>query len=265
MSDTKQNAATMPGVAPRLAGKVAIVTGAGRGLGQATARRLAQEGAAVACLDLTGADATAAELRDAGAGSFGVDGDVNDPATWQQAVDGCLHEFGRIDGLANVAGIVLSAAADRPDAIHTVSLEDWDWVYAVNVRGPMLGMRAVIPHLLAQGSGAVVNVTSGAANVGLKDLAAYSSSKGALQSLSRQAAIEYAPHVRVNSIAPGSINTPMHKNVTDEDKAHIAAGTPLSRMGQPEEYAPLIAYLLSGESAFMTGSTIALDGGFTAQ
>jgi NAD(P)-dependent dehydrogenase (short-subunit alcohol dehydrogenase family) len=249
----------------RLADKAVVVTGAGRGLGEATARRLAGEGAAVVCFDLSGAEDTAAKLRDEGAKAIAVEGDVNDSDSWQEAVDGALGDFGRIDGLANVAGIVLSAAADRPDGITTVALDDWDWVYNVNVRGPMLGMRAVAPHLIEQGSGSIVNVTSGAANVGLKDLAAYSSSKGALQSLSRQAAIEFAPTVRVNSIAPGSINTPMHANVTESDKATIAAGTPLARMGQPEEYAPLIAYLLSDESRFMTGATIALDGGYTAQ
>lgn len=249
---------------PRLAGKVAVVTGAGRGIGYATAARLTSEGAAVVALDLAGADEAAAGLAGAGAQVVGVTGSVVEPATWATVVATAVEHFGPIDCLANVAAVTLPQRG-LADTLLDLDSEHLDWLVDVNLRGPLLGMQAVLPAMLERASGAIVNVTSGAAVIGVPNHAGYSASKGALQALTRQLAAEYGPRgIRANAIAPGAIDTPMNAATPPEIRRAIDGATPLRRMGRPEEVAALIAFLLSDEAGYITGAEVVIDGGLTA-
>lgn len=250
--------------APRLKGKVALVSGAGRGIGQATAVRMAQEGAAVVLIDVNGAEETAQQVRAADGQAIGVPGSVADGETWQAATAAALESFGRIDCLANVAGVLLPLR-NLPDNAIDITPEDFDWLIDVNLRGPLLGMQAVLPTMLDRSAGSIVNVSSGAANVGIANHAGYAATKGGVQSLTRQVAAEYGPRgVRANVIAPGAVKTPMSASTPAEIQAAIDAATPLRRQGTPEDIASLIAFLASDESSFITGAILAIDGGRTA-
>jgi NAD(P)-dependent dehydrogenase (short-subunit alcohol dehydrogenase family) len=247
----------------RLDGKVVIVTGAGRGIGHATAVRAASDGAAVVTIDLAGAGRSADLLRDAGAQAAAVEGDVADESTWTAARE-AAQAFGPITGLANVAAVTLPQR-HRADTLLELTREDLEWLLAVNVRGPVLGMQAVLPEMLDQGSGSIVNVTSGAALIGVPDHAGYSASKGALQAMTRQVAAEYGPRgIRANTIAPGAIDTPMSAATPPEVQRQIEAAIPMRRSGQPEEVAALIAFLLSDDASYITATEVVVDGGVTS-
>jgi NAD(P)-dependent dehydrogenase (short-subunit alcohol dehydrogenase family) len=249
----------------RLRSKAAIVTGAGRGIGRTTALRMAAEGAAVIAVDLEGAAATAAEVEAAGGRAAAVDGSVAERATWTQARDLALERFSAIDCLANVAGITLPQR-NRPDNAVELADDDLSLLLDVNLRGPLLGIQAILPAMVEAGSGVIVNVTSGAAIVGIANHAGYSATKGGLRMLTRQLAVEYGPAgVRAVSVAPGAIDTPMNAATPAEIRAAIAADTPLGRMGRPDDVAAVIAFLASDEAAFITGTEVVVDGGITAR
>jgi NAD(P)-dependent dehydrogenase (short-subunit alcohol dehydrogenase family) len=246
----------------RFMGRTAIVTGAGSGLGRATAIRLGAEGAAVACLDLVldAAQQTAAAIREAGGNARAYHVDVSQPASVHAAVGAAAADLGRPEVLINCAGIGKFANS------HEMSFEDWSRIISVNLTGSFLMAQAVLPHLLEHG-GCIVNIASNAGLMGQPYSAAYCASKGGVIQLTRALADEYLKRgVRVNAVAPGGIATPLQKAFKlppDADpKAIRKLVSPLGN-AQPEEVAALVAFVASDEARYMTGSIVSIDGGLT--
>lgn len=246
--------------------KTIIVTGAASagGLGFATARLLAREGCAVYLTDLdaAGAEARAAELREEGLTATGLAQDVTDEAGWAALIQRIHGETGRIDGLVNNAGIaVLRWTADLTPA-------DWDRQIAVNLTSVFLGCRAVLPVMEAQAAGAIVNLSSIAGLVGVPGASAYAASKGGVRLYSKTIALEVAAKgVRVNSVHPGVIWTDMQKvAIADNPDQYdvINAAIPMRHMGEPDDIANMIAFLLSDRAKYITGGEFVVDGGLTA-
>ncbi len=253
----------------RLAGKVALVTGAASGLGAETARRLESEGAAVMLSDLSiaeGEGVTAGIVAAGGRAAF-IAHDVTSEEAWDATVIATTTAFGRLDILVNNAGIVGNQLE-----LMTHSLADWRRILAVNLDGVFLGMRAVGPVMAGQGSGSVINLSSILGKVGMANTAAYSASKGGVLMLTKAAAVEWASlGIRVNSVHPGFIDTPMVANALyasengNEMRSAIIAAHPLGRLGVPREIADAVVFLASDEASFMTGAELVVDGGYTAQ
>ena len=247
----------------RLQGKVALISGAARGMGAVEARMFAAEGAAVILADLLDerGQAVAEEITESGGQAAYVHLDVIDEAAWQGAVQTATDEFGKLDVLVNNAGIV------RTEQVVETTDRIWEDVMSVNARGVFLGAKAVIPAMRAAGGGSIVNISSIAGLVGTNLSAAYHASKGAVRIFTKAAAIQYAPfNIRVNSVHPGMIATDMvdTPGVGDVFDQRVAA-TPMRRIGRPEEIAYGVLYLASDESSFVTGSELVIDGGRTAQ
>jgi NAD(P)-dependent dehydrogenase (short-subunit alcohol dehydrogenase family) len=235
-------------------GRRALVTGAGSGIGAAVARRLAAGGASVVLADVRpdGIEALARELGD------GVEPlvlDVRDEAAVAPAA-------ASLDVLANVAGI--GSTQNAPET----PLEVWEDVFAVNARGTFLTCKHAIPDMIARGGGAIVNVASVAALVGLKNRAAYCASKGAVVALTRALAVDHVGDgIRVNAVCPGTVDSPWVRRLVDEAGESLdalRARQPLGRLGTPDEIAEAIVYLASDRAAFVTGSVFTIDGGLTA-
>lgn len=245
----------------RLQGQTAIVTGAGSGIGQATALMCAEEGASVLCVDLKAAAATAATIIAAGgtAASFAMD--VTDSQAWGKAVAEA-SKLGPVSLLANIAGVV----SRGPDTVLDQTEDEWQRVIDIDLKSPWLGMRAVLPGMIERGGGRIVNIASLAGQIGLMNLLAYSAAKGGVIALSRQAAMEYAKHnIKINSVAPGIIDTPILGDTTAEMTKIFSAATPLGRLGRAEEIAGVITYLFSPVADFVTGQCYTVDGGWGAQ
>lgn len=245
-----------------LNGKTIIVTGAGSGIGKATAQYVASEGATAVAWDLNfqAAEATAAEVQ-----GSAVNCDVADADSVQAAAIETFKNHSVIDGLVNAAGIFLVEGS-----IETCSLEDWDKVIGVNLRGAFLCSKYILPAIRSS-KGSVVNIASLYGFRGYLDEVAYDASKGAIVNLTRQMAVQYAPvGVRVNAVAPGEILTPMTRkqfqsNRTDSEQiAEIAKRVPMGRMGSPEEVAKVIGFLLSENASYVSGTIIPVDGAFLA-
>ncbi|MGZ8365455.1 MAG: SDR family NAD(P)-dependent oxidoreductase [Nitrospira sp.] len=247
----------------RLEGKVAVVTGGNAGIGEAIAKRFAEEGASVV---ITGrrqqeVDRVASVIRHNKGKVLGVAGSVTDETHVLDVVRRALDSFGRIDILVNNAGI-----GEFGKRLHETDDAIWAHVLDINLTGVFRITRAVIPHMLKQGRGSIINISSIASLVGLSGLAAYTASKGALDALTRALAVEYAKEgIRCNVVNPGLIDTPMAAPLmANPDMLQpILAQYAIRRPGTPEEVGNLVLYLASDEAAWMTGATIPIDGGMT--
>ena len=246
----------------RLKEKVALVTGAGSGIGSATAVRFAVEGAQVACVDAV-ADAAAETARAVaarGGEAIALVADVTDEAACARAVEQTLARFGRLTTLVNSAGI-------RPERRGpTPTLAEWQRVVDINLTGSYLASRAALPALATSGAGSITHLASIFGLVGGATGAAYAASKGAIVNLTRQMALEWAPKVRVNCVCPGVIETPMTAPLRAEPAwaESVLKRYPLGRFGRPEEIAAAILFLASDEAGFITGAALPVDGGYTA-
>ena len=247
----------------RLDGKVALISGAARGQGEAEARLFAAEGASVVLGDIRGelGEQVAGEIAAAGGKAAFALLDVRSEGDWERAVALAEREFGGLDILVNNAGIL-----GRPGILDT-SLELWHEVIAVNQTGPFLGMRAAIPAMRRRGGGSIVNISSALAEVGYGESASYTASKGALSALTRTVAVELAREgIRVNVVHPGVIDTPMTYDAQGDNAEALAAqagSAPIGRMGRSEEMAAAVLYLASDEASFVTGAVLAVDGGLS--
>jgi len=252
----------------RLSGKTAIVTGAGSGIGRATARLFAQEGAAVVIIDWNGqAGASSADaIREAGGEALFCEADVSRPADVQRFVTIARERYGGIDVLVNNAAVQVLA-----QLVETTE-EDWDRVHSVNLKGVFLGCKYVIPEMVKRGGGSIVNLSSVLGFVGDPDLAAYCAAKGGVLALTKAAALTYGPQgIRVNSICPGDVDTPLVQHYFSKDpdparlRAEVSSKYALRRIAAPEEVAEAALFLASSASSFITGSTIVVDGGLTVK
>jgi len=248
----------------RLEGRVALVTGAASGIGKATARRLADEGAAVLLTDVNeslGATTTE-ELRAAGAKVDFLRHDVASEADWEAAVAKAVEEFGGLDIVVNNAGMGDLAT------IEETSLEDWQRTIAIDQTGVFLGMKTAAPHLKASGHGSVVNISSiFGTSGGFGTSPAYHAAKGAVRTLTKNVALHWATEgVRVNSIHPGFIDTPILDTARGTPFEQVMLDlTPMGRLGRPEEIAAGVAYLVSDDASFVTGLELYIDGGYIAR
>ena len=256
---------------PELDGRVALVTGASRGIGAATARALAAAGARVIVTDLSDGSALADEL-----GGLYFQHDVSSESAWVEAMAFARAEAGGLDILVNNAGLFLQKS------LLETTLEDWRRIHAVNVEGVFLGCKHAAPLLaerapLWPGGAAIINISSVAGLVGAAGAICYNASKGAVRIMTKGLALELARRqIRVNSVHPGLIDTHMGQEVLDsaaarlgvgdnEARARLARGHPLGRLGLDSNIADAVAFLASDRAAYMTGSELVVDGGFTAQ
>jgi NAD(P)-dependent dehydrogenase (short-subunit alcohol dehydrogenase family) len=238
--------------------RTAIVTGAARGIGAATARRLAEDGHAVGLLDLDPHGAEVAEkLVAAGHRAVFTAGDVTDPADWERLLEQVHTDLGPVDAL------VSNALVTVPKPLHEQSVEEWDRQLGVNLTGAFHGIRACLPDLRREHDGAIVVVSSVHAWFGLPSVPGYAATKAGLTGLTRQLAVEYGGDVRVNCILPGPVLTAQWDRISEADRASSAAETAIGRMGQPEEVAAAISFLVGPDASFVTGASLTVDGGWS--
>jgi len=252
----------------KLSGKVAIVTGAGSGIGKASASLFAEEGARVVVVDWnreTGSE-TSAAINSNGHSAVFCHADVSKAPDVENMINTAVTEFGRLDVLFNNAAIqIMAKLADTKE-------EDWDRIHSVNLKGVFLGCKYAIPAMIRSGGGSIVNMSSALGFVGDPDLAAYGAAKGGVIALTKTGAIAYGPDkVRVNCICPGDVNTPLLQDFfnsfpnPEAMRQEVYVKYALRRIAEPREIAQAAAFLGSDESSFMTGSVLVIDGGLTSR
>jgi NAD(P)-dependent dehydrogenase (short-subunit alcohol dehydrogenase family) len=245
----------------RLAGKVAIITGAAAGIGAAACAQFCGEGARVVAADVKEPSEGLMATFDAYPDAIRFEHmDVTNEEEWSRLIETCGEQFGIATVLFNNAGV-----HGRKKAVHEETLEGFYETLNVNLVGVFLGMRATIPGMLEAGVGSIINTSSVWGQYAAAGNAAYHASKGAVTVLSKNAALTYAKEgIRVNALLPGYTDTPMVKNVTEEEARALIAMTPIGRIGRPEEVASIVVYLASDESSFTTGGVFFVDGGMAA-
>ena len=241
-----------------LKGQTALVTGATRGIGEAIALGLADQGVVVGLLDIRDPGPTAEKLQAKGYTAVPFDVDVTNSESVGNAVDAMVQRFGRIDILVNNAGIIAR------ESILDLSLETWQRVMDVNVNGTFICSKAVIPHMIEQSYGRIVNVTSIAGKMGdITASPAYGTSKGAINTFTKSLARQLAMYnITVNAVAPHAIETDMSAEWTEEKRRSVVGAIPLNRMGCPEEVAQAVVFLVSPGAAFITGEILDINGGY---
>ncbi len=251
----------------KLEQRVAVITGAGSGIGRAMALLFAREGARILAADLNGgaAEETAAIVTGAGGTCHPFAVDASQPEQVRAMIEQALATYGRVDILCNNAGI-----GSTTDVVECEP-DEWDRVMTVNVKSVYLGCKYAIPHMLEQGGGVIINTASVAGMVGIVKRASYCASKGAVIALTRQVAVEYVTRgIRVNCLCPGTVDSPWVERLLQQADDRVAARQalearqPMGRLGTPEEVAAAALYLASDDAAFITGTGLVIDGGWTA-
>jgi len=252
----------------RVKGKVAIVTGAGQGLGKASAVVLAKEGAKVVVADINEVNGQAVvdQITAEGGSAIYQKLDVTSEDNWKTVVGNAVNTYGKLDVLVNNAGVFLGKS------IVDTTLKEWRWVMSINLDGYFLGMKTAVPEMIKAGGGSIVNISAAGGKVGTVDAAAYDASKGGVRMLSKAAAIEFSKaghdyNIRVNSIYPGMMKTPMNQPMRDDpvENEICLAWHPIGRYGEPEDIAYGVLFLASDESKFIIGAELSIDGGWTAR
>ncbi len=250
----------MPGL---VAGKVALVTGGGSGIGRQACLVFCREGAQVVVSDVTveGGEETLSLIKQAGGEAAFVKADVAQAAEVEALVAKTVEAYGRLDCAYNNAGI-----AGRTARVADDTEENWERILSINLKGVWLCLKYEIAHMLKQGGGAIVNTASGAGLIGVRRTGAYVASKHGVVGLTKTAALEYAKaNIRVNAVCPGPIDTPMLRGASERVIDAMAAAQPNGRLGQPQEIAEAVVWLCSDAASFVTGHPMPVDGGYVAQ